>query len=52
VNLAALAPSAIRARWFNPLDGSYSVAGTGLLPNGGYMSFTPPGERVLVLDAG
>ena len=52
VNLAALSPTQLRARWFNPLDGSFSAAGSSLLANAGTVAFTPPGERVLVLDAG
>ena len=52
VNLAALSPTQLRARWFNPLDGSFSAASSGLLANAGTVAFTPPGERVLVLDAG
>jgi hypothetical protein len=52
VNLAALAPAQLRARWFNPLDGTYTAVAGSPLANTGSRSFTPPGERVLVLDAG
>ncbi|WP_298824532.1 DUF4038 domain-containing protein [uncultured Piscinibacter sp.] len=51
VNLAALGPSLLRARWFNPLDGTYSAASSAALANSGSMTFAPPGERVLVIDA-
>jgi len=52
VNMSALAPSSIRARWFNTVDGSFTTASSSLLVNSGTITFTPSGERVLVLDAG
>ena len=50
VNMAALAPASVRARWFDPATGAYvSVAGSPF-PNASSRSFVPPGERILVLD--
>jgi hypothetical protein len=51
VNLAALAPARIRARWFDPTNGTYSTAGAGIYPNTGSVEFTPAADAVLVLDA-
>lgn len=47
VNLAALAPSQIPARWFNPPDSSYSADGSVMLANRCSLIFAPPGESVL-----
>ena len=52
VDLTALAPTAVRARWFDVRSGSFASASTALLGNGGSRSFSSPGERILVLDAG
>lgn len=51
VDLAALAPSALRARWYDTLRGTYLPAEVGALANNGAHGFFPPGEAVLVLDA-
>jgi len=48
VNLNSLSVSSIRARWYNTTDGTYATAGT--FSNVGTQAFSPPGERVLVLD--
>ena len=51
VNMAALAPSNVRVRWFRATTGTYTSVGT--FANSGSRTFTPPGaESVLVLDAG
>ncbi len=51
VNLAALGPARVRARWYDTVSGLYSdVAGTPF-GNAGTQALAPPGERVLVLDA-
>ena len=49
VDLSALSPVAMRARWYDTLRGTYSPAVA--LPNVGVRSFVPAGESVLVLDA-
>jgi hypothetical protein len=49
VNMASMTHSSVRARWFNPSDGTYTSAG-GPFPNSGTQAFNPPGTRVLVLD--
>lgn len=49
VELSALAPIAVRARWYDTLRGTYSPPA--LLQNVGVRNFVPPGETVLVLDA-
>lgn len=52
VNMSALSPSSVRARWYNTSNGTYSdVSGTPF-SNTGTRAFTAPGERVLVLDSG
>lgn len=51
VAMSALTPSSVRARWFNPSDGTYSTASGSPFSNTGTQAFTAPGERVLVLDA-
>ncbi len=51
VNLSALAPAQLRARWFDTLNGGYSSASGVVLTNTGTQTFTPSGESVLVLDA-
>lgn len=50
-DLAALAPAALRARWYDTLRGSYLPAEAGVVANSGARGFSPPGEAVLVLDA-
>ena len=53
VDMAALAPSNVRARWYSPANGTYTAASGALLANSGTQTFTAPGgDRVLVLDAG
>jgi hypothetical protein len=51
VNMAAMAPSSIRARFFNPIDGTYSTVSGSPFTNSGTQSITWPGTRILVLDA-
>jgi len=51
VNLAALAPGSVRARFFNPVDGTYSTVSGSPFTNSGTRSINWPGERILVLDA-
>jgi hypothetical protein len=52
INLSAIASARVRARFFDPVNGTYTtVAGSPFL-NSGTQVFTWPGERVLVLDAG
>lgn len=51
VSMSVFASSSVRARWFNPTDGSYSTASGSPFNNTGTQAFTAPGERVLVLDA-
>jgi hypothetical protein len=51
VNMSALAPANVRARWYRATTGTYAAVGT--FANTGTRSFAPPGaESVLVLDAG
>ena len=52
VNMAALAPAKVRARWYNPSSGTYAAASSTPLVNSGTQAFAPNGDRVLVLDAG
>jgi hypothetical protein len=49
VDLSALAPSSIRARWWNPGSGAFTAIAT--YSNSGTQAFTAPGSRILVLDA-
>lgn len=51
INMTALTPSSVRARWYNTSDGTYATASGSPFPNTGTQAFTAPGERVLVLDA-
>lgn len=53
VNMAALGVSSVRARWFNPITGTYSTDASSPLANTGTHVFTVPGagDYVLVLDA-
>jgi len=58
VNMAALAPSSVRARWFDPVDGSYSTVSGSPFANSGTQVIAHPGnnaggavDRVLLLDA-
>jgi hypothetical protein len=51
VNLSALAPSPIRARYYDTTTGSYTTVSGSPFPNSGTRSFAWPGERVLVLDS-
>jgi hypothetical protein len=51
VNMAAMSPSSVRARFFNPTDGSYSTVSGSPFANSGTQVINWPGERVLVLDA-
>lgn len=49
VNLAALAPAKVRARWWDWGRGSFTTIGT--FANSGTRQFTAPSYRILVLDA-
>jgi hypothetical protein len=49
VDMTALTPSSVRARWWNYNDGSFTAIDT--YPNTGTQAFTPPAARILVLDA-
>jgi hypothetical protein len=49
VNLAAMAPSSVRARWWNPDSGAFTAIAN--YSNSGTQAFTAPGSRILVLDA-
>jgi hypothetical protein len=51
VNMAALAPASVRARWYDARSGVYTTINTAAYANTGTRSFTWPGERILVLDA-
>jgi hypothetical protein len=51
VNMTALAPASVRARWFDTINGTYSAVVGSPFSNAGARAFTSPGERVLVLDA-
>ena len=51
VNLAALGIDSVRARWYDTTSGAYQGVGAGPFASTGTRAFTPPGERVLVLDA-
>lgn len=48
VDMGAFRIPQVRARWFNPADGTYTAIGT--YSNGGTRSFTASGDRLLVLD--
>lgn len=52
INLAALTPTLVRARFYETTTGRYSTVGGSPFPNSGTRSFSWPGESVLVLDAG
>ncbi len=49
--MSALTPSSVRARLFNPSDGSYSTVSGSPFANSGTQSIATGGERVIVLDA-
>lgn len=51
VNMAALAPALVRARFFDTVAGTYSDVAGSPFANTGTRSFSWPGESVLVLDA-
>ncbi len=52
VNLGALSPTRVRARYFDTVTGTYAAIAGSPFANSGTQVFTWPGERVLVLDAG
>jgi hypothetical protein len=52
INLSAIASARVRARFFDPVNGTYTTVAGSPFPNSGTQVFTWPGERVLVLDAG
>jgi len=49
VNMAALSPSSVRARWWNYSTGAFTAIAN--YANSGTQAFTAPGNRILVLDA-
>lgn len=51
VNFSALAPSLVRARFFDTITGAYSSIGGSPFASTGARTLSWPGERVLVLDA-
>lgn len=52
VNMASLAPSSVRARWYDTTNGNYATVSGSPFSSKGARVFSAPGERVLVLDAG
>lgn len=52
VNMASLSIGSVRARWFDVRTGAYTAISGSPFVNSGSRSFSPPGERILVLDAG
>lgn len=50
VAMSALAPSSVRARWWNWADGTFTTAAGSPFPNTGTQAFAAPGDRILVLD--
>ncbi len=52
VNMGALSPSSVRARWYDTTTGVYATISGSPFQNTGTQAFTAPGERLLVLDAG
>ena len=51
VVMSALSPSSIRARLYDPTDGSYSTVSGSPFANTGTQNIATGGERVIVLDA-
>jgi Putative collagen-binding domain of a collagenase len=51
LNMAALATPGIRCRWYDPVQGNFNAVSDSPFANTGIRAFSPPGERVLVLDA-
>ncbi len=51
LNMAALATPGIRCRWYDPVQGNFTAVSDSPFANTGIRAFSPPGERVLVLDA-
>jgi DNA-binding transcriptional regulator LsrR (DeoR family) len=51
VVMSAMTPSSVRARLFNPTDGSFSTVSGSPFANTGTQNIATGGERVLVLDA-
>lgn len=51
VDMTALSPSSVRARWWNYSDGAFTAASGSPFSNTGTQAFTAPGDRILVLDA-
>lgn len=49
--MSAMAPSSVRARLYNPADGTYSAVSGSPFANSGTQSIATGGERVIVLDA-
>ena len=49
VNMTAFTISSVRSRWWNPDDGTFTAIST--VANTGTQAFTPPGARILVMDA-
>lgn len=51
VVMSAMTPSSVRARLFNPADGSFSTVSGSPFANTGTQNIATGGERVIVLDA-
>jgi hypothetical protein len=51
LNMASLGPRQVRARLYNPTQGSYSLVGGSPFVNMGAVTISTGGERVIVLDA-
>jgi hypothetical protein len=51
INMSALSPSRIRARFYDPAPGTYAAVAGSAFSNQGSSSIQTPGERVIVLDA-
>lgn len=51
VNMAALAPSSVRARLWNPTTGTFATVSGSPFANSGTQGIATGGERVIVLDA-
>jgi len=51
VSMTSLSPASVRARWFDPTNGTYAAVSGSPFSNSGTHGFSAPGERILVLDA-
>jgi Protein of unknown function (DUF4038)/Putative collagen-binding domain of a collagenase len=50
LNMTALTAASVRARWFDPASGNFSAVSGSPFTNTGTRTFTPVGEKILVLD--